>query len=271
MLGPGGVNSTQLFVSASVAGTYTVTVTGTSGPVSHTTATITVVVSTRDFTIAANPTTISIAVNGTGTSTISITPIGGFSDTVSLTATVNATTGLTATLNPTSVTMSGTSTLTVTGSAAGTYLVTVTGTSGTITHNTNVTVTVGGVQVTPPSFIQSTWKQKLSLAKNNFQQTWKFGIVNNDLSTTIYAQVQVSAIDGSGSAPFTTTTAVVTLLPGQSVSNLLATQTFTRADIGASFTFQAVILWGTSPTVLDQRSTAVTSQERTSGSFIILP
>ena len=144
--------------------------------------------------------------------------------------------------------MSGTSTLTVTASAAGNYTVTVTGTSGTITHSTTVTVTVtSGTQVAPPVFTQTNWKQRLSLSKNNFQQTFKFGIKNVDPSTTIYAQVQISAIDGSGAEPF----------------------------IRESFTFQMVILWGTSPTSLTNQSTLVNggpaSGIRTSGSFTILP
>jgi len=272
----GGFDSTTLSLSAAANGDYTVTVTGTSGSLSHTTAIITLHVTTPDFSITASPTSISIAVGGSGTSTITITPSGGFSGTVSLTATVNPSTGLTATLNPTTITMSGTSTLTVTASAAGNYTVTVTGTSGTITHSTTVTVTVtSGTQVAPPVFTQTNWKQRLSLSKNNFQQTFKFGIKNVDPSTTIYAQVQISAIDGSGAEPFTLTSAVFALTPGQTLNNLILTKAFTNADIGESFTFQMVILWGTSPTSLTNQSTLVNggpaSGIRTSGSFTILP
>jgi len=228
-------------------------------------------VQTPDFAISASPTSLTISVGGSGTSTINVTPSGGFSGTVSLTATVNPATGLTATLNPATITMSGTSTLTVTGQTAGTYLVTVTGTSGTITHNTNVTVTVSGTQVASPSFIQANWKQKLSLSKYNFQQTWRLGIVNNDPTATIYAQIQVNGVDGDGSAPFTVTSNLIILGPSQSINNVLLTKAFTEADIGRTFTFTLSIAWGTSPTSMTNTSTLAAQGTRNTGSFTIYP
>ncbi|TMI59881.1 hypothetical protein E6H14_02225 [Candidatus Bathyarchaeota archaeon] len=265
-----GFDSTTLSLSAAANGDYTVTVTGTSGLLSHTTAVITLHVTTPDFTITASPASFTISVGGTGTSTITITPINGFSGTVSLTATVNPSTGLTASLSPTSIMMSGSSTLTVMGSLNGTYIVTVTGTSGTITHSTNVNVTVSGAQVSAPAFGQSNWKQRLQLSKNNFQQQWRFGLQNTDPSTTVYAQVQINVVDGAGFVPFTLTSSVITLAPNQLLTNLILTKTFTNADIGRSFSFQMVILWGTSPTSLTQQSTAAIGFVRTSGSFTIL-
>jgi len=262
-----GFDSTTLALSASAVGTYTVTVTGMSGTLSHTTAIITLVVTTPDFTITASPTSLTISIGGTGSSTITIAPLGGFNGVVNLVATVNSTL-LTATLSPTSVTMSGTSNLSVTSNTAGAYLVTVTGTSGTITHSTTVTVTVQGVQIAQPSFIQSNWKQKLSLAKYNFQQTWRTGIMNNDNATTIYAQIVVNAVDGDGSTPFTETSSVITLGPRQSINNVLLTHSFTSADIGRSFTFQLSIVWGTSPTALTNTST-LGPGVRTTGSFTV--
>jgi len=156
------------------------------------------------------------------------------------------------------------------GSLNGTYIVTLTGTSGTITHSTNVNVTVSGAQVSAPAFGQSNWKQRLQLSKNNFQQQWRFGLQNTDPSTTVYAQVQINVVDGAGFVPFTLTSSVITLAPNQLLTNLILTKTFTNADIGRSFSFQMVILWGTSPTSLTQQSTAAIGFVRTSGSFTIL-
>jgi hypothetical protein len=98
----------------------------------------------NDFSISANPSSLSIAQGSNGTSTISTAVTSGSAGTVSLTASVSPS-GPTASLNPTSVTAGGSSTLTVTvGStvATGTYTVTVTGTEGSASHSTAVTVTV---------------------------------------------------------------------------------------------------------------------------------
>jgi hypothetical protein len=271
-----GFDSTTLTLSASAIGTYTVTVTGTSGTLSHTTAVITLVVTTPDFIITATPASIdNLPLNQLGFFTINVTPTGGFNGIVNLIATVNAS-GLTATLSPTSITMSGSSTLTVNGTATGSYFVTVTGRSGTITHNANVTVTVVPGGVAPPAFTQTNWKQRLQLSKVSNTQTWRFGIVNIDNSTTIFAQVQIDVVDGAGTAPFTLTSQVFTLTSGQVINNQFLTESFDpNVDVGKSFTFQMTIFWGTSPTALTQQSRDVlggpSTGIRTSGSFTVLP
>lgn len=149
-------NSSTLTVSVGSSvptGTYTVTVTGTEGSAVHST-TITVTVTapvSNDFSINANPTSVSIAQGSNGTSTISTAVTKGSAGTISLTSNVSPS-GPTASLNPTSVTAGNSSTLTVSvGSSVptGTYTVTVTGTEGSAVHSTTVTVTVtssGGTQ-----------------------------------------------------------------------------------------------------------------------------
>src|SRR2546426_5935563 len=81
-----GQASTNLAISSgSVAGTYSVTVTALSGnpPVRTHSVTITLVVRIPDFTISANPA--SVSVNGDSASTtITATSTGGFSGTLSL-------------------------------------------------------------------------------------------------------------------------------------------------------------------------------------------
>jgi hypothetical protein len=101
---------------------------------------------TNDFSISANPSSLTIAQGSNGTSTISTAVTSGSAGTISLSASVSPT-GPTASLNPTSVTAGNASTLTVSvgsGVAAGTYTVTVTGTEGSAVHSTPVTVTVPG-------------------------------------------------------------------------------------------------------------------------------
>jgi hypothetical protein len=161
----GGSSTLTVNVGNSVApGTYTVTVTGTEGFHTHA-ATVTVTVTAApDFTISANPTTLSIQQGSSGTSTINTTQVGP-AGTVSLTAGVSPS-GPTAGLSPTSVAAGGSSTLTVNvGSsvATGTYTVTVTGTEGFHTHATTVTVTV----TAPPDFTISANPNALTIQQGN--------------------------------------------------------------------------------------------------------
>ena len=132
--------------ATTAAGSYPLTITGTSGTLSHT-ATVTLVVTapaTPDFSLSASPASQTV-VQGSGTSyTATVTPSGGFTGTVTFSAT-GLPSGAGATFNPTSVTTSGSSTMTVTTSAttpAGSYPLTITGTSGTLSHTAAVTLVV---------------------------------------------------------------------------------------------------------------------------------
>lgn len=145
-----GTSTSTLTLSAPIIGNYTVSVTGTSGPLSHTTAVITVRV--VDFTIAATPTYVSFNAGQSGTATIAVTGLNGFAGSVTLSATPSA--GLTAIFSPQTITGTGTSTLTLTAAVAGNYTVTVTGTSGSLTHITAViTIRVGdfSISISPSS------------------------------------------------------------------------------------------------------------------------
>ena len=98
-----------------------------------------------DFTIGANPTTLSIAQGGSAPSSISTTQVGS-PGTVGLAASVSpSASGVTASLSAASIAAGSGATLTVTvGSSAptGPYTVTVTGTEGSTTHTATVAVTV---------------------------------------------------------------------------------------------------------------------------------
>jgi len=133
-----------------VPGTYVVTVTGTeaSGAIHSTSVTVTVAAGPRDFTISANPSALSIVQGSITTSSISTAVIGG-PGTIVLSNSAPAG-GLSATLLPTSISAGGSSTLTIGAAyttAPGTYTVTVTGTEGSNTHSTviSVTVTIKGI------------------------------------------------------------------------------------------------------------------------------
>src|SRR5207245_2771623 len=68
------------------AGIYSVTVTGTSGTLSHSAA---VTYTIQDFTIAAGPTSVTVPAGVSGTSTITVTALEGFAGVVNLTPNVS--------------------------------------------------------------------------------------------------------------------------------------------------------------------------------------
>jgi kumamolisin len=105
---------------------------------------------TPSFTLSASPSSVTVTQGSSGTSTISVTDVGGFSGSVTLAAS-GLPSGVTATFgtNPTT----GTSVLTLTASATattGTSTVTIMGTSGSLTATTSVALTVNSA--TTPAF-----------------------------------------------------------------------------------------------------------------------
>ena len=110
--------------------------------------TVTLTGSGPDFSISASPTSITVPQGSEGTSTISLTPIARFNQTVSLALTGCPTTA-TCTISPNSVKMTGgsvsTATLTVqttSGTQTGTYPLTVTSTFQNLVHTVAITLIV---------------------------------------------------------------------------------------------------------------------------------
>jgi hypothetical protein len=118
------------------------TISGTSGPVTHTVH-VTLVI-TSDFAISAAPASITISKGGTASYTVTITAAGGFSGTVMLSQS-GAPRRASDQFSPTSVVNSGTSVLTIqtrNNVGAGTSVITITGTSGSLVHSTTVNLIV---------------------------------------------------------------------------------------------------------------------------------
>src|SRR5439155_176960 len=138
-----GSETSTCTLTANKAGTYVVTISGTSGSLVRST-TIDVLVLVPDFSLTANPNSVSFVVNDSATATISLHSIGGFSGNVDLT-TASSPDGPSISCTRTSLTGSQTSTCALGSSTAGSYVVTFTGTSGNLVHTASVSV-----EVTPP-------------------------------------------------------------------------------------------------------------------------
>lgn len=114
------------------------------------------VVAQADFSLTANPSSLSISQGSSGNSQITVVPVNGFSDSVTLNAT-GLPNGVTAQFSPNPT--ASTSTLTLTASATatkGTSTVTVSGTADGLTNTTTIqlTITTGsapGVLLQPAS------------------------------------------------------------------------------------------------------------------------
>lgn len=142
--GSGSSTLTVVTSTSTAAGSYTLTITGTSGSLVQTSTVTLVVNSAPSFSLAVSPTSQTV-VQGAGTSfTSTVTALNGFSASASF-AVSGLPTGATGTFSPTSVTGSGSSALSIVTSstaATGSYTLTVTGTSGTITQSTTVTLVI---------------------------------------------------------------------------------------------------------------------------------
>jgi len=139
-----GSGTATVSCNTNTAGTFTLTVTGTSGSLTHST---TVILEFRDFAITATSPA-SVPPGSSAQSTITINPLNGFAGTILLTD--NTPSGLTCgVVTPSSITASGVATLSCSSTAQKVYTVTITSTSGSLTHTAAASFTFG----TPPDFI----------------------------------------------------------------------------------------------------------------------
>ncbi len=153
-----GSSAMTITVGASTpVGTYPITVTGNGGGLQRSATVTLTVIAAANFTISALPSSLTIPQGSPGTSTITTTIIGGFSSSISLSAT-GAPAGTTVSFNPSTIPApgAGSSTMTITvGSSTpvGTYPITVTGNGGGIQQSTIVSLTVTTL-VTTINYVQ---------------------------------------------------------------------------------------------------------------------
>jgi subtilase family serine protease len=149
----GSVTSTLTLTASATAtvGAATVTITGTSGSLTHsTTIALTVNSSsgTKNFTLSLSPSSFTIDERGSVSTTLTVTSVNGFNSAVSLS--VNefpSGVSATASANPVTPPANGSTTVTLTWSASrraptGTTTIELIGTSGSLTNEIPVTITV---------------------------------------------------------------------------------------------------------------------------------
>ena len=189
-IAPGTLNTTHFDVPGGLpSGAYNLTLVANGIP--SNTIGVTVVPG-PDYSLTANPTSLSIAQGKSDTSTITVVPTNGFSAGVTLSAS-GLPNGVTAGFSPNPTTNGSTLTLTANGNATvGTSTVTVTGTSASLVHTTTIQLTITSttgpvVTLTPTSLaFANTVVGNTSVAKNI------------TMSNTGKATLNISSIVASG-------------------------------------------------------------------------
>jgi uncharacterized membrane protein len=141
-----GVGSSQLTITTLATappGTYPLTVTGTSGSLSHSAA-VQLTVTARDFMLGASPSSVTVARGQTASYTLSVGSVGGFAGAVSLSVT-GLPAGASATFSTNPVGTPGSSTLrvrTTSSTPRAAFTIIVTGTAGALVRQVPVTLTI---------------------------------------------------------------------------------------------------------------------------------
>jgi Abnormal spindle-like microcephaly-assoc'd, ASPM-SPD-2-Hydin len=176
-----------------------------------------------DFSLSANPNSVTVAQGSSATSTITVTPLNGFSGSVTLSAT-GLPSGVTAAFSPNPTSTTSTLTLTAAANATpGAVTVTISGTSGSLTHTTplNLTVTTPtspAVTLTPTSLtwgnvvVGVTSASKTVTLKNTGNATLNIGSIT---TSGDFAQVIVAKSCGATVAAGASCLIKVTFTPTQ--------------------------------------------------------
>jgi len=211
-------SSVVTFTASSTAttGTATVTITGTSGTLTHTTSISLTVngVATPNFSLSASPASLTVKQGTSGSSTITVTPSGGFTGSVTLSNSALPS-GVTASFgtNPTT----STSVLTFTASSTattGTSTITITGVSGSLTHTTTISLT-----------ISSAAAQQL-IGNPGFETgaaapwTLTAGVLNNSASEPPHSGSWDAWLDGYGTTHTDSATQTVSIPAGSTSATL---------------------------------------------------
>jgi len=135
--------------AGATTGTTVLTITGTSGSITHTTnVSLTInAVAVPDFTLSATPASASVTVGGSANFTVSDTALNGFAGSITLSASP-AISGVTYSFAPNPLGPNASSVLTCTttaGASTGVKAITITGTSGSLVHTANVSLTINPV------------------------------------------------------------------------------------------------------------------------------
>jgi serine protease AprX len=186
-----------------------------------------------DFSLSATPANQSVVAGNSTSYSVTITPSGGFSSAVTLSAN-GLPSGASGTFSPNNqvMTSSTLSVTTTTGAPPGSYPLTITGTSGTLTHTTSVTLTVTAPPP-PPDFSLSASPSSRSLSHHGGSVTYVVTITPSN-GFTGAVTLSVSGLPSRASAAFNPDPATTSSTLTVTVSNRTATNSYTLIITGVS-------------------------------------
>jgi len=209
---------------------------------------------TPDFSLGLKPATQAILQGVSTTYTATVSPLNGFTGTVSLVA-HGLPSGVTAAFSPPTVSGSGSSTLTVSTSIStlpGTYTLSVVGTSGSLSHSATVTLTVQSTSVSGVQVSLSSLYNRIGIVADG--DSFATGLDNNgfayssnllgasqtynNLSFTIGSPNVANVIAGGATIPLPAGSYSTLSLLGTGVNGQQANQVFTATySDGTTATF----------------------------------
>jgi hypothetical protein len=189
-----------------------------------------------NFSLSASPTSLSVTQGSTGSSTITVTPSGGFTGSVTLSASglpsgVTASFGTNPATSTSVVTFSASSTATT-----GTSTVTITGTSGSLTHTTTISLTVNATAT--PNFSLSASPSSLTV-KQGTSGTSTITVTDSGGftgSVTLSTSALPSGVTASFGTNPTTSTSVLTFTASSTATTGTSTITVTGTSGSLSHT-----------------------------------
>jgi hypothetical protein len=203
-------SSVVTFTASSTAttGTSSVTITGTSGSLTHTTSLSLTVngVATPNFSLSASPSSLTVKQGTNGSSTITVSPSGGFTGSVSLSNSALPS-GVTASFgtNPTT----STSVLTFTASSTattGTSTITITGVSGSLSHTTTISLTISSSATAQNLIVNGGFETGAATP-----WTLTAGVLNNSTAEPAHTGAWDAWLDGYGTTHTDTATQTVSI------------------------------------------------------------
>jgi hypothetical protein len=213
-------SSVVTFTASSTAttGTTSVTITGTSGTLSHTTSiSLTVnATATPNFSLSASPSSLSVTQGSSGNSTITVTPSGGFTGSVTLSNSALPS-GVTASFSTNPTTSTSVVTFTASSTATtGTSTITITGVSGTLSHTTTISLTINAAGGTTNLIVNGGFE-----TGSASPWTLTAGVLNNSTAEPAHTGAWDAWLDGYGTTHTDTASQTVAITAGKTSATLV--------------------------------------------------